>query len=117
MKRNSMTQWINLYPNNSFINWTQLPWLCEKFGAILLVLVGLMAGRQSDEILVDFEIKFSIDHIVGIFTAFNEGTVLLPMHFSQHFRVKYIVRHVMEVCKSRTPCFFMSIPTIKYYCT
>ena len=33
-----------------------LPLLCEKSGAILLVLVDLTAGiRQSDEILIDFE--------------------------------------------------------------
>ena len=60
----------------------QLPLLCEKSGAILLVLVGLMAdrqsGRQSDEILVDLKnLKFSTDHIVRIFTVFNKGTVLL----------------------------------------
>ena len=29
-----MAQWINLHQNNSFINQTQLPLLCEKFGAI-----------------------------------------------------------------------------------
>ena len=51
-----MAQWMNLHRNNSFVNWTRLPLLCEKFGAILLVLVNLMAGRQSDEIVVDFEI-------------------------------------------------------------
>ena len=43
--------------SNSFINQMQLPLLCEKCGAILLVLVGLTAdrlpGRQSDQILVD----------------------------------------------------------------
>ena len=54
-----MAQWINLHQNNSFVNWMQLPLLCENFGAILLVLVGVTAGRQagwqSDEILVDFE--------------------------------------------------------------
>ena len=52
MKRNSMVQWMNLYRNNSFVNWRRLPLLCEKFEAILLVLVGLtvawQAGRQSD---------------------------------------------------------------------
>ena len=37
-----------------FVNWTRLPLLCEKSGAILLVLVGLTAGQQSDEMLVDF---------------------------------------------------------------
>ena len=33
--------------------------LCKKSGAILLVLVGLMAGWQSEQILVDFK-KFKI---------------------------------------------------------
>ena len=54
----------------------------EKSGAILLVLLGLTAGRQagrhagwkSDEIL-----EISTDYIVRIFMAFNEGTVLLIM--------------------------------------
>ena len=71
MKRNSMAQWVNLHQNNSFINWMRLPLLCEKSGAILLVLVGLMAGRQagrqSDKIRED--LKSSTDHIVGNFTA------------------------------------------------
>ena len=61
MKRNSKAQWMNLQWNSSFVNRTQFPLLCEKSGAILLVLVGLMADRQagrpaSDEILVDFKI-------------------------------------------------------------
>ena len=30
----------------SYVNWTRLPLLCEKSGAIPLLLVGLMAGRQ-----------------------------------------------------------------------
>ena len=42
-----MTQWINPNQNNGFINWTPLPFLCEKSGAILLVLVGNLAGRQA----------------------------------------------------------------------
>ena len=37
------------------------------------------------------------------------------MDFSRLFREKYIVRRVMEARESRTSCFFMSIPTIKYY--
>ena len=73
-----MAQWINLHRNNIFINRMRLPLLCEKSGAILLVLVGLTAGRQSDKIVVDLKfLKFSTDHIIRIFTAFNEGTVLL----------------------------------------
>ena len=42
-----MAQWINLHSNNIFVNWTRLPLLCEKSGAILLVLVGLTAAWQA----------------------------------------------------------------------
>ena len=61
MKRNSMVQWINLHRNNIFVNWTRLLLLCEKSGAILLVLVGLTAPavQQSDEIREDLK-KFGI---------------------------------------------------------
>ena len=65
MRRNSMVQWTNLHWNNSFVNGMRLPLLCEKFGAILLVLLGLtvawQAGRPSDEIredLKNFEILY-----------------------------------------------------------
>ena len=55
-----MAQWINLNRNSSFVNRMQLPLLCEKSGAILLVLVGVTAGRQagkqSDQILVGSKI-------------------------------------------------------------
>ena len=37
------------------------------------------------------------------------------MYSGRFFQVKYIVRHVVEVRKSGMPCFFVSIPTIKYY--
>ena len=40
-----------------FCNRTRLPLLCEKSGAILLVLMGFTTGRrQSDEIPINFEI-------------------------------------------------------------
>ena len=42
-----MAQWINLHWNNIFVNRTRLPLLCEKSGAILLVLVGLTAAWQA----------------------------------------------------------------------
>ena len=74
MKRNSMAQQINLHRNNIFVNCTRLSLLCEKSGAILLVLVGLTVA-WSDEIREDLE--FSTDCIVRNFTAFYEGTVLL----------------------------------------
>jgi len=33
----------------------QLPFLCEKTGAIALVLPGLMAGRLTDKIVLNLE--------------------------------------------------------------
>ena len=42
---------------------------------------------------------------------------MLPMHFSQFSRIKYVVRRVIEARKTRIPCFFVVIPTIKYYHT
>ena len=41
-----MVEWMNLHQNNSFVNWMPLPLLCEKSGAMLLVLVGLTAGWE-----------------------------------------------------------------------
>ena len=41
MKTNAMAQWMNIFQNNILVNRL----LYEKSGAILLVLVGLMAGR------------------------------------------------------------------------
>ena len=48
------------------VNRMRFPLLCEKSGDILLVLVGLTADRQLDEILVDLE-SLKIHHSV-IFT-------------------------------------------------
>ena len=42
-----MAQWINVLQNNSFINPTRLPLLCEKTGALAIVEPGLTAGRQA----------------------------------------------------------------------
>ena len=39
-----MAQWINVLPNNSFVNPTRLPLLCEKTGALAIVEPGLTAG-------------------------------------------------------------------------
>ena len=56
-------------------------------------------------------------HAIPIMNPLPWFMIVLPMHFSRLFRVKYIVRRVMEVRKSGTPCFFVLIPTIKYYRT
>ena len=39
-----------------------------------------------------------------------------PMHFSRLFQVKYIVKRIVEVRKSGTSCFFVSIPTNAWHC-
>ena len=39
-------QWINVLWKNSFINPMQLPFLCEKTGALAIVEPGYMAGWQ-----------------------------------------------------------------------
>ena len=39
-----MAQQINVLRNNSFVNLTQLPLLCEKTGALAIVELGLKAG-------------------------------------------------------------------------
>ena len=51
-----MAQWINRLRNNIFVNPPPLPLLCEISGALHLVQPGLMAGRQADEIQVNFKI-------------------------------------------------------------
>ena len=58
---------MNLQRNSSFVNQTRFP-LCEKSGAILLVLVGLTAGQQAGRLAVrqnsgsfqNFEISLQI---------------------------------------------------------
>ena len=58
--------------NNSFINRMQLPLLCEKSGAILLVLVVLTAGRPAGRLNTSRleKFKFSTDRTVRIFTEY-----------------------------------------------
>ena len=66
-----MAQWVNRLRNNIFVNPPPLPLSCENCGALHLVQPGLMAGRQADEIQVDFEnfkigcrLKYSSFHFV-----------------------------------------------------
>ena len=42
-----MVQWINVHWNNSFVNPTQLPLLCEETGALAIVEPGLTTGKQA----------------------------------------------------------------------
>ena len=47
-----MAQWVNVLQNNSFVNPTQLPMLCEKTGAVALVQLNFMAGQQACRLAV-----------------------------------------------------------------
>ena len=40
-----MALWIKFLWNNSFVNPTQSPLLCEKIGALVIVELGVTAGR------------------------------------------------------------------------
>ena len=51
-----MAQWVNRLQNNIFVNLPPLPLLCEISGALHLAEPGLMAGWQTDEMQVNFEI-------------------------------------------------------------
>ena len=70
-----MAQWVNRLRNNIFVNPLPLPLLCEISGALHLAQPGLtvggQAGRQADEIQVNFEnfkigcrLKYSSFHFV-----------------------------------------------------
>ena len=51
-----MAQWINRLRNNIFVNPPPLPLeSCEISGVLHLAQPGLTAGRQADEIQVNFE--------------------------------------------------------------
>ena len=61
-----MAQWMNLYRNNSFVNQTRLPLLCEKSGAILPSASGSY-GRQASTSqtkswYVDLKILYRMHH-------------------------------------------------------
>ena len=107
---------MNLQQNSSFVNRTRFPLLCEKSGAMLLVLVGLTAGwqaaRQNSGRFRNFQISLLI-----VLLGFSRRYSFVIVFFSWFFREKYIVREVMEARESWMPCFFVLIPTIKYYLT
>ena len=74
-----MVQWKNVFPNNSFVNPTQLPLLCRNSRAVALAeRVSRQAGWLIDEMQVNFKsLKFIIDQIFVLFAVFNNITALL----------------------------------------
>ena len=51
-----------------------------------------------------------MNHIVMIFPWNYSVIIVLPLHLGHVFRVKHIVKDVVEVHKSGAPCFIASIP-------
>jgi len=83
-----MAQWIKLLWNNSFVNWTWLAnFLGEKSGAIALVLLGLMAGRQNSAQFRNFQ-NYVLDKIFEFLLRLTKVQcviIIVPMHFSGFF--------------------------------
>ena len=86
-----MAQWINLKMNNRSVLVHQYSVLGEKTGPILLLLVGLMAGREggrpADKMRVGFEIfKFLywLNYSGFYFVCYHSNvTIVLELHFGQ----------------------------------
>jgi len=55
-KANSMMQWVECNRNKTFVNLPSLPYKSEISGAVHLAQPGLTAGRQADEIRVNFKV-------------------------------------------------------------
>ena len=73
-----MAQWVNCLRNNIFVNPPPLPLLCEISGALHLAQPGLTAGRQADEIQVNFKIsKLAVGRNIQLVASFNQGTASL----------------------------------------
>ena len=76
-----MVQWTNVFRNNSFVNPMRLPLLRRNSRAVALAEAGLTAGWLAgwliDEMWVNFKfLKFIMDRIFILFTAFNKATAL-----------------------------------------
>ena len=82
------------------MNWIRLPLLCEKFGAILLVLVDLTAGSQTKYL----KIFTTADQIVRIYIELMKGQCSYSV--TNAFQsVKFIVRRVLKEYKILMPWY------------
>ena len=104
MKGLTMVQWINLNRNNRSVLAHRYFVLWEKPGPILLQLVGIMVGRQADEIQVDFEsFKILYRHNYSDFQC--NVTTVLELHFSRLLSSKAYFKACFEVRKAWLPFF------------
>ena len=91
-----MAQWTNANRINGFLNATPLPLFCEISGAMLIALVGLTAGRLSDEIRVNleiFEIHYRSKYLIFCFVLQRYNIVIVvTMRSRWIFRLKPVVR-------------------------
>ena len=77
MKRNTMVQWMNLHQNR-----TRLLLLCEKSGAIFLILVGLTADRLADSPAG----RLAVRRNTGRFGVFLNSLQITSLGFSRHLK-------------------------------
>ena len=117
-KGQAMALRVNVLRNKGFVFRQQSPILREKTGPLHLALVGLTAGRQADEIRLDFEIlkiPYRLNYL-DFYFVYSSAMLLivLEVQFSLLFSNKADFRVCFVARKIRSPLFFMSIPTIRY---
>ena len=81
-------------------------------------MAGRQAGKQADEIQLDFEIlkiHYRLNYL-DFYFVYSSAMLLivLEVHFSLLFSNKVYFRMSFVVCKVQSPVFFMLIPTISY---
>ena len=117
-KGQAMALRVNVLRNKGFVFRQQSPILREKTGPLHLALVGLTAGRQADEIRLDFEILKILYRLnyLDFYFVYSSAMLLivLEVQFSLFFSNKADFRVCFVARKIRSPLFFMSIPTIRY---
>jgi len=94
----------------------QLPFLSEKSGAIALAQPGLttgwLAGRQSDEIVLNleiFKIIYWIKYSSFCYVQQRYSVIIdVPIDFSRFFHVKPTLRWILDMPKFWTPFFWVN---------
>ena len=101
---------VNVLRNKGFVFRQQSPILGEKTGSLHLALVGLTAGRQADEIRLDFEILKILYRLnyLDFYFVYSSAMLLivLEVYFSLLFSNKADFRVCFVARKIRSPLFF-----------
>ena len=88
-----MAQLVNRLRNNIFVNPPPLPLLCEISGALHLAQPGLTAGRQADEMQVNFE-NFKVG-------CRSKHSTCRFVYLEVHDVIKYTRKHRATKCYRR----------------